>query len=79
VASNVLCKKGQIPGTSSSVLAYPIPESDMRAYLANLKPNALMVLALSAVAIAYPVVTILLPAVLRAIVPDAVRSVLNLI
>jgi hypothetical protein len=51
----------------------------MRACLANLKPNALMVLALSAVAIAYSVVTILLPAVLRAIVPDAVRSVLNLI
>jgi hypothetical protein len=51
----------------------------MRSYLANLKPNVLLVLGLSAVACAYPVVTLLLPALIRAIVPDAVRSVLSLI
>jgi len=50
----------------------------MRAYLANLPPKAFMLLALPIVAIAYPVVTCVVPAVIRALLPEAVRSVLSL-
>jgi len=51
----------------------------MRAYLAKLTPTIRMLLALPLIAIAYPVVTVLLPAVVRCVVPDVVRSVLSLI
>ena len=51
----------------------------MRAYLTKLTPKARMLLAVPIVAIAYPVIMILLPAIVRAIVPDVVRSVLSLI
>jgi len=51
----------------------------MRAYLANLTPKAAMLLAVPVIAIAYPVIMCLLPAIVRAIVPDVVRSVLSLI
>jgi hypothetical protein len=51
----------------------------MRAYLADLKPKVRMLLAIPLVVIAYPVVMILLPAIVRALVPDVVRSVLSLI
>ena len=51
----------------------------MRAHLAKLSPKVRMLLALPLIAISYPVVVILLPAVIRAIVPDVVRSVLSLI
>jgi hypothetical protein len=51
----------------------------MRAYLAKLTPKSFLLLALPVVAIAYPVVTIVVPAVIRAVVPEVVRSVLRLI
>jgi hypothetical protein len=51
----------------------------MRAFLANLTPKTRMLLALPIVVIAYPVVTCLIPAIIRAVVPDVVRSVLSLI
>jgi len=51
----------------------------MRAYLNKLTPKARILLAVPIVAIAYPVIMILLPAIVRAIVPDVVRSVLSLI
>ncbi len=51
----------------------------MRAFLAKLPPKARMLLALPLLAIAYPVVMIVLPAIVHAIVPDVVRSVLKLI
>jgi len=51
----------------------------MRAYLANLTPKAAMLLAVPVLAIAYPVVTAVLPAVVRAVVPDVVRTVLSLL
>jgi hypothetical protein len=51
----------------------------MRAYLANLTPKAFMLLTATVAAIAYPVVTIGLPAAARAVVPDVVRSVLSLL
>ncbi len=51
----------------------------MRAYLANLTSTAKLLLALPILAIAYPVVTIVVPDVIRAVVPEVVRSVLSLI
>jgi hypothetical protein len=51
----------------------------MRAYFTNLTPKARMLLALPLIAIAYPLVMIVLPAIVRAVVPDVVRSVLSLI
>lgn len=54
-------------------------EDVMRTYFASLTPTAKLLLALPILAIAYPVVTIVLPNVIRAIVPEVVRSVLSLI
>jgi hypothetical protein len=54
-------------------------EDVMKAYFSNLTPKALALIALPLIAIAYPVVTVVLPAVLRAVVPEAVRTVLSLI
>jgi hypothetical protein len=51
----------------------------MRAYLAKLTPKAQMLLAIPLIAMAYPVVMILVPAIIRAIVPDVVRAVLSLL
>jgi hypothetical protein len=52
---------------------------NMRDYLTNLTPKVRMFLAVPIVVIAYPVITILLPAIVRAVIPDVVRSVLSLI
>jgi hypothetical protein len=54
-------------------------EDDMRAYLAKLSPMVRMALGIPLLLMAYPVVMIVLPAVLRAMVPDVVRSVLSLL
>jgi hypothetical protein len=51
----------------------------MRTYLRKLPPKVQMLLAVPLVAIAYPVVMIVVPAIVHALVPDVVRSVLNLI
>jgi hypothetical protein len=51
----------------------------MRAYLAKLTPNVRMLLAIPLIALAYPVLMILVPALVRALMPDVVRSVLSLI
>ena len=50
----------------------------MRAYLAKLAPRTRMLLAVPAVVIAYMIVTIVVPAVVHAAVPDVVRQVLKL-
>jgi hypothetical protein len=51
----------------------------MRAYFANLKPKAFMLLAIPVLVMAYSIVAIVAPAVVRAVVPDVVRTVLDLI
>jgi hypothetical protein len=51
----------------------------MRAYFSNLKPATRMLLAIPAVVLAYVIVTMVLPAVVHAAVPDVVRQVLKLI
>ena len=50
----------------------------MRTFLAKLTPKAAMLLAVPVLAIAYPIVMIVIPAMIRAVVPNVVRSVLNL-
>jgi hypothetical protein len=56
----------------------PSQEDAMRAYLAKLTPKAAMLLAVPVLAVAYPIVMIVIPAMVRAVVPNVVRSVLNL-
>jgi hypothetical protein len=51
----------------------------MRAYLANLTPKTRALLTIPLIVIAYPIIAILIPALIRAAVPDVVRSVLSLI
>jgi hypothetical protein len=51
----------------------------MRDYLAKLSPTARITLGIPLLVVAYSVVMVLLPAVLHAMVPDVVRSVLNLL
>jgi hypothetical protein len=51
----------------------------MRSYLARLTPKGRMLLAIPLIAITYPVVMILMPAIIRALLPNVVRSVLNLL
>lgn len=53
-------------------------EDAMRAYLANLTPAVRRLLAVSLIALAYPIVTVVLPAIIRAVVPASVQSVLRL-
>ena len=50
----------------------------MQDYLTKLHPKTRLALAISLVIAAYPVVMVIIPAILRAIVPDTVRSVLSL-
>jgi hypothetical protein len=50
----------------------------MRAYLAKLTPTTRILLALPVLLIVYSVVTVVLPAVFCAVVPEVVRSVLKL-
>jgi hypothetical protein len=54
-------------------------EDAMKAYLANQSSNAWAVAAVTVVLIAYPIVRIVFPAVVHAVVPEVVRTVLNLI
>jgi hypothetical protein len=54
-------------------------EDVMRACLANLTTKARILLAVPLIAIAYIIVTIVVPAVVHAAVPEVVRSVLSLI
>jgi hypothetical protein len=50
----------------------------MRSYLAKLTPKVQMLVAIPVVLLSYPFVTMVLPAIVHAIVPDVVRSVLRL-
>lgn len=51
----------------------------MKAFIAKLPTNTWAVAAVTVVLIAYPIVKIAGPAVLHAVVPDVVRTVINLI
>ena len=51
----------------------------MKAYLNNLPMRTWLLLVLPAIAIAYPVARVVVPAVVHAVVPEVVRSVLHVI
>ncbi len=51
----------------------------MKAYIHNLPTKIWVLLALPAVLMAYPVVRVVVPIVLHAVVPEVVRSVLSTI
>ena len=51
----------------------------MKAYLTNLPTKLWVLLVVPAVALAYPVVHIVVPAVVHAVVPEVVRTVLRVI
>jgi hypothetical protein len=51
----------------------------MKAYLTNLPMKIWLVLVVPAVVIAYPVVRTVVPAVVHAVLPEAVRTVLSVI
>ena len=50
----------------------------MKAYFANLPTRTWLMLVVPAIAIAYPIVWVIIPALVRAVVPDVVRNVLSL-
>jgi len=57
-----------------------MPEEDaMKAYFNNLPTRTWLLLVIPAVALAYPIARVVVPAVLHAVVPDVVRSVLSVI
>lgn len=51
----------------------------MKAHIANMSSNAWALAAVTVVLVAYPIVCIVVPAVVHAVVPDVVRTVMNLI
>jgi hypothetical protein len=51
----------------------------MKTYFKSLSSTAWTLLTIPLVAVAYPVVTIVVPAVLRAVVPETVRAVLSML
>ena len=51
----------------------------MKAYFTNLPMRVWLLIVVPAVAIAYPVGRIVIPAVIHAVVPEAVRAVLSMI
>jgi hypothetical protein len=54
-------------------------EEVMKAYFTNLSAGMWVLLAVPAALIAYPVITAVGPAVVHAVVPEVVRTVLHLI
>jgi hypothetical protein len=54
-------------------------EAVMRTYLNNLSSTVWAFLVIPLVAVAYPVVTIVVPALLHAVVPESVRAVLSML
>jgi hypothetical protein len=51
----------------------------MKAYFSNLPTKIWLLLVLPAIVVAYPVAKIVVPAVIHAVVPEVVRSVLSVI
>jgi hypothetical protein len=51
----------------------------MKAYLEKMPTKTWVLLVVPAVALAYPIATIVVPAVLHAVIPEVVRSVLSVI
>lgn len=54
-------------------------EDAVKAYFNNLPTKTWLLLVMSLVVVAYPIARIVVPAVLHAVVPEVVRSVLSVI
>jgi hypothetical protein len=54
-------------------------EDVMKAYFTNLSTRTWLLFVVPAVVIAYPVIRMVVPAVVHAVVPEAVRAVLSVI
>jgi len=66
-------------GTSDNVIAYFLSEDAMKTYFNNLPTKTWLLLVVPAVVLAYPIARLVVPAVLHAVVPQVVRSVLSVI
>jgi hypothetical protein len=67
-------------GTFLAIAAYvPKREDVMKERFTNLSTRIWLLIMLPAVMLAYPVVCMVVPAVVRAVVPEVVRSVLSVI
>jgi hypothetical protein len=51
----------------------------MRAYFNNLTMKSWLLLVVPTLAIAYPIARVVVPTIIRAVVPEAVRNVLSVI
>jgi hypothetical protein len=67
------------PGPASTVQFFRLWSAHVDALERHLSAKTSALAAVTAVLIAYPLARIVIPAILHSIVPDAVRSVLNLI
>jgi hypothetical protein len=67
------------PGPASTVQFFRLWSAHVDALERHLSAKTSALAAVTAVLIAYPIARIVIPAILHSIVPDAVRSVLNLI
>lgn len=66
-------------GTFLARRAYRIVEDDMKAYLANLPAKTWALVVIPAILAAYPILRALAPAMMHALVPEVVRSLLRVI
>jgi|GEM_PF-1489295 hypothetical protein len=66
-------------GTFPAALPYQLLEDVMKAYFNALPTTAWLLLTVAGLIIAYPIVQILVPTVVHAVVPDVVREMLRLI
>jgi hypothetical protein len=67
------------PGPASTVQFFRLWSAHVDALERHLSAKTSALAAVTAVLIAYPIARIVIPAILHSIVPDAVRSVFNLI
>jgi hypothetical protein len=64
---------------SSGDTYYPKEEDVMKAHLTKLPTRTWLLIVVPAIVIAYPIARIVVPAVVHAVVPEVVRSVLSMI
>lgn len=72
------CRKRGV-GTFLQAIRISLLEDVMKAYLNNLSTGTWLLVVVPAIAVAYPVVRIVVPCVIRAVVPEVVRTVISVI
>jgi hypothetical protein len=66
-------------GTFPPPATYQSEEDAMKAFFQNLPTKTWLLLVIPTVVVAYPIVRIVVPAVVHAVVPEVVRNVLQVI